>query len=174
LRVWSASSFSASSRSERLARSARLRLAQYLGWTEILRRDIQFLDFGEPKETRAVAKLQATIAHKFATDTLPKAFMLWQDEQRAIGELMIVREHGVVDCLGYAGFREREKSAWPWVERLERELRSGDARSSERLLEIQNLLCDLVEMLDRDKVFDRSRLLRASAHSRGEPRPAGA
>jgi hypothetical protein len=138
------------------------RIAQYLAWTEILRRDIQFLDFREPEETRAVAELQAKIAHKFATDELPREFMLWQDEQRAIGELMIVRDHGFVDCLGYASFfGQRKKSSWPWLERLEKELRSGDARTSKRLFEIQHLLYELVELLDQDKVLDRSRLRRA-------------
>jgi hypothetical protein len=88
--------------------------------------------------------------------------MLWQDEQRAIGELMIVRDHGFVDCLGYASFfGQRKKSSWPWLERLEKELRSGDARTSKRLFEIQHLLYELVELLDQDKVLDRSRLRRA-------------
>ena len=135
------------------------RIAQYFAWTEILRRDVQFLEFGKLQETREVAELQAKIGHKFATDDLPRQFMLWHDEQRAIGELMIDRDH---HCMGYARFFEQRKErSWPWVERLETELQHGDAQTSQRLLEIQHLLVELVEKLDQDKVFDRSRLSRA-------------
>src|SRR5215218_3638040 len=44
------------------------RMAQYFGWTEILRRDIQFLSFPEDDETRRVAHLQAEIARCFLDD----------------------------------------------------------------------------------------------------------
>ena len=36
------------------------RFAQYFGWTEILRRDIQYLSFPETVDTKCVAQLQAT------------------------------------------------------------------------------------------------------------------
>jgi hypothetical protein len=31
--------------------------------------------------------------------------MIWSDERRAIGERMMVEEHGKVLCMGYATFR---------------------------------------------------------------------
>ena len=44
---------------EEALRTTLFRLAQYFGWTEILRRDIQFLSFPEADETRRVAQLQS-------------------------------------------------------------------------------------------------------------------
>jgi hypothetical protein len=38
------------------------------------------------------------------TDKYGPALMIWSDVQRAIGERMIVEEHGKVLCMGYATF----------------------------------------------------------------------
>jgi hypothetical protein len=151
-------------REEEAVETTLYRMAQYFGWTEILRRDIQFLKFREAEVTRAVAKLQGEIAHKFASDSYGHAFMLWQDEQRAIGELMIVRENGSVGCRGYASFQQqREAGEWSRLERLEQDFRSGNARAAKRLKEIQHNLCELVELLDKDQLlYDRATLKRAS------------
>ncbi len=151
-------------RREEAVDSTLYRIAQYFGWTEILRRDIQFLKFREAEVTRAVAKLQAEIAHKFASDSYGHTFMLWQDEQRAIGELMIARENGSVGCRGYASFQEQRKAGqWSRLERLEEDFRSGKAPTSKRLKEIQRHLCELVELLDKDQLlYDHSKLRRAS------------
>lgn len=80
------------------------RFAQYFGWTEILRRDIQFLSFPELDDTRDVAKLQKRIADRFATSANDEPLMIWVDEQRAIGERMIVEDQGKLRCMGYAAF----------------------------------------------------------------------
>jgi plasmid maintenance system antidote protein VapI len=87
--------------------STLFRLAQYFGWSEILRRKIQFLSFPEDEETRKVARLQADICRCFLTDSYGVNLMLWSDEQRALGEQMIVEENGDVLCMGYARFRTR-------------------------------------------------------------------
>jgi hypothetical protein len=151
-------------REEEAVESTLYRMAQYFGWTEILRRDIQFLKFREADVTRAVAKLQAEIGHTFASDGYAHAFMLWQDEQRAIGELMIVRENGSVGCRGYASFQEQRRAGrWSRLERLEEDLRSGKAPAAKRLKEIQHQLCDLVDLLDKDQLlYDHSKLERAA------------
>jgi hypothetical protein len=67
-------------------------VGQYFAWTEILRRRIQFLDFGKVKETREVAQLLHEIRELFRSDKghLGKPFMIWIGEQPAIGERMIV------------------------------------------------------------------------------------
>ncbi len=127
------------------------RLAQYLGWTEILRRDIQFLSFPEDDDARRVAHLQSEISKCFLTHSYGQALMIWSDEQRAIGELMIVEEHGKVLCMGYATFRERcENTFAGWRERLRAELR--DEAALTRLRDLQHLLCELVETLDKNRV----------------------
>ena len=139
--------FADGERAEDAWRTTLFRFAQYFGWTEILRRDIQFLSFPEDADTRRVAHLQSAIERCFLNDGYGHAMMIWRDEQRAIGEQMIVEEHGKVLCMGYAAFRERcDRTFAPWRERLDAEL--GHDAAKLRLREAQHLLCDLVEALD--------------------------
>jgi hypothetical protein len=138
-------------RGEDALRTTLFRLAQYFGWTEILRRDIQFLSFPEDNDTRRVAHLQSEIAKCFLSDTYGTALMIWGDEQRAIGEHMIVEEHGNVLCMGYATFHDRcDDTFVPWRNRLCNELAEDPALA--RLRDAQHLLCDLVETLDTRRV----------------------
>ena len=55
-------------RAEDALRTTMFRFAQYFGWTEILRRDIQILSFPRDAETRRVADLQEAIAECFRND----------------------------------------------------------------------------------------------------------
>jgi hypothetical protein len=136
---------------EEALRTTLFRLAQYFGWTEILRRDIQFLSFPEADETRRVAQLQSDISRCFLSDSYSRALMIWGDEQRAIGERMIVEEHGKVLCMGYARFREQCNTTFAgWYDRLRDELENESTRA--RLHEAQHLLCELVETLDAKRV----------------------
>lgn len=127
------------------------RLAQYFGWTEILRRKIQFLSFPEDEETRKVARLQSEIAGCFLTDRYGLSLMIWSDEQRAIGEQMIVEEFGDVLCMGFARFRARCADTFlAHRERLRLEI--DDPQVQDRLRDVQHLLCDLIEVLDSRRV----------------------
>jgi hypothetical protein len=134
-------------RAEDAIRTTLFRLAQYFGWTEILRRNIQFLSFPEAAETRRVTQLQQQITRSFLTHEPGEALMIWSDEQRAIGERMIVEEHGDVLCMGFAGFRDACDGPFStWCERLKDEI--GEPSAQERMREVQNRLCDLVRTLD--------------------------
>ncbi len=138
-------------RSQDALRTTLFRLAQYFGWTEILRRDIQFLSFPEDDDTRRVAQLQSEVSRRFLTDSYGPALMIWGDEQRAIGERMIVEEYGKVLCMGYANFSEQCDGTFAaWCERLRTELDDDSART--RLRDVQHLLCELVETLDAKRV----------------------
>ncbi len=138
-------------RGEEALRTTLFRLAQYLGWTEILRRDIQFLSFPEAEDTQRVTGLQSDISKRLLTDEDGSALMIWSDEQRAIGELMIVEEHGKVLCMGYARFRNVcDDTFAPWYERLRGEVTQESAR--DRLRDVQHMLCELVEALDPQRV----------------------
>jgi hypothetical protein len=138
-------------RAEEAVRTTLFRIAQYFGWTEILRRDIQFLSFPEAEATQRVTELQRKIAKSFLTDDHGEELMIWSDEQRAIGELMIVEEHGKVLCMGYARFRKECNGVFAqWREQLRDDV-IGEA-SHERMREVQHLLCDLVETLDDKRV----------------------
>ncbi len=134
-------------RSEEALRTTLFRFAQYFGWTEILRREIQYLSFPEEEETRCVASLQSRITRRLATSTDEEPLMIWTDEQRAIGERMIVREDDTSRCMGYARFCDDYDACFAALfERVRPDL--GDPAANERLREVQRLLCELVEALD--------------------------
>jgi hypothetical protein len=147
-------------RSDTALRTTLFRLAQYFGWTEILRRDIQFLSFPEAEHTRRVAKLQSDVAKAFLRHDYGDAMMIWADEQRAIGELMIVEEHDKIMSMGYAAFSDQCNGVFkPWLDRLGVELLLPEAQV--RLRDAQHLLCELVETLDANRVRYEEDLERA-------------
>jgi hypothetical protein len=147
-------------RAEEALRSTLFRLAQYFGWSEILRRDIQFLSFPGDQVTKEVFDLQSDIADRFLTDRLGHGLMIWSDEQRALGELMIVEGHDRALCMGYASFCEDREGAFaPWLERLRREL--PDTGSRDRMRELQHLLRKLVLTLDPRGLRDLDKLKEA-------------
>jgi len=147
-------------RTDAAVESTLFRLAQYFGWSEILRRKIQFLSFPEDEETRKVAGLQADICRCFLTDSYGVGLMLWSDEQRALGEQMIVEENGDVLCMGYARFRKQcEDTFSVHREWLREEI--AEAGVNDRLRDAQHLLCDLVETLDSRRVRYNQNLERA-------------
>lgn len=134
-------------RSEEAMRTTLFRIAQYFGWSEILRRDVQFLSFADGDATRRVTALQLRISRGFLTDGHGPAMMIWADEQRALGERMIVEQQGRALCMGYATFGDHCAATFaPWLERVRAEVLEPAA--TERLRELQHLLCDLVELLD--------------------------
>lgn len=138
-------------RSEEAMRTTLFRIAQYFGWSEILRRDIQFLSFPDGDATRRVTALQLQISRGFLNDGHGPAMMIWADEQRALGERMIVELNGKVLCMGYATFGDHcETTFAPWLERVRAEVLEPTA--VERLNGLQHLLCELVELLDPDGV----------------------
>lgn len=127
------------------------RLCQYFGWSEILRRDIQFLSFPEDDATRCVAGLQFRIEQCFLTDAYGRELMIWRDQQRALGESMILVEDGNSRCMGYGTFCDRRDLLLEtWRERLRAELHRPAA--AERLRDAQHYLCELVEALDGRRV----------------------
>ncbi len=147
-------------RNETALRTTLFRVAQYFGWTEILRRDIQFLSFPEAEETRRVAGLQSQIAKAFLTDELGEPMMIWADEQRALGELMIVAQQDKLQSMGYAMFDPQcETTFKPWLDRMRAELSLGGGE--ERLRRVQHLLCELVETLDVKRIRYPEQLERA-------------
>ena len=147
-------------RAEEALRTTLFRFAQYFGWTEILRRDIQVLSFPRDAETRLVAELQEAVAQCFRDDEYGHELMIWSDEQRAIGELMIIEEHGKVLSMGYAAFRQRcDDTFAPWRIRMREELPTESAQT--RMRDIQNRLCELVETLDSRRVRYTRTLKRA-------------
>jgi hypothetical protein len=139
-------------------------VGQYLGWTEILRRQIQFLDFSEVEETREVARLQDAIRDLLASDDerMGKPFMIWRGEQRGIGEQMVEEGDGELLCMGYASFvAQTDTTFWTWFEALEHDIDTVAQSPNDRLRLLQHALIDLIERLDANRVRFPDRIERA-------------
>jgi hypothetical protein len=135
-------------------------VGQYLGWTEILRREVQFLDLGEVSANRRLQERLQKITQAFATDDEAHgtALRLFRGEQRAVGELMIRPPdgNGHLTCLGYADFtvRCRQEPLLPWFARLDADLTqiADIPYGCPRLVLLQRALVDLVDLMDPDRV----------------------
>lgn len=131
-------------------------IAQYFGWIEILRRDIQFLDLGNVKENRELSKLLESISGLFLTDYYRSEFRIFRIEQRAIGELMINQKGNKLDCIGYHDFVEnlQKPEFYKWFKKIENDIKKlseSDNANETRLYKIQHSLIDLMEFLDDKK-----------------------
>jgi hypothetical protein len=127
-------------------------IAQYLGWTEIIRRDIHFLNLGEAETTRKFIALQDQICNLFLESNLGKVLRIFRGEQRAIGEMMIITINSNSHCMGYAQFLQMQNDAFQyWFEPLREhiDLLAKDwDKHSRRLLLLQNALVDLIDFFD--------------------------
>ena len=124
----------------------------------------------------------SAIGREFSTDSTtdscgePAAFMLWRQDQRAIGELMIDRSRKRPRCIGYVEFVEQlakpDRSRWfKWL--LEDCERTADdaAVSKPRLRKVLEALEDLINVLDPGG--DRVRSLVSPGHKApGEAAPS--
>jgi hypothetical protein len=126
--------------------------AQFLGWKEIIRREVQFLRFATDHETRVVAGLLREITETFLDDGLGERFMIWRVEQRGLGERMIVRPDGRSTCMGYAEFMVQRGAMAEWLDPIERDLRNLDDEGRRRLTALQHQLLELVRTLDPERI----------------------
>ena len=139
--------------------------AQYFCWVEILRRHAQFVDPRNDQINRAVINGLEAVRETF-TDSInidERAFRLFRGEQRALGEVMLVRiedpKPGAPrwECMGYAAFvaaLEHEQVA-RWFRGLEEdiEVTARDRQGHDaRLRLIQQRLMDIVDVLDPDNL----------------------
>lgn len=136
-------------------------LAEYLGWVEILRRGVQFLDLGDVRRNRQLVERLEAIGTILSTDRqFPGAmFQMFRGEQRAVGELMMDRsqvgEQGTVrQCIGFAAFTDRleqDSRFARWFAHLEQDIQrlaASPASEQERLVALQHALMDLIDFLD--------------------------
>ena len=156
-------------------RSTLFRMAQYFGWAEILRREIQLLRFENAGDTRRTAYFLSLVVRRFATDWYDSAealaqakrwypdrdlrelssghLMLWQEEQRGIGERMI-EANGSATCAGYATFVEQyDRRFAPLLGGFEANLGLPGMENSLRLVEIRDALARLVHQLDEEQRY---------------------
>ena len=127
-------------------------VAQFLGWTEAVRQEIQFLDLDENDQTRRLRQLQDAIFTQLQTDTLGTGFRLFAGEQRAVGELMIDRTASACRCIGFAAFtNSRNPAIDRWLDPLRDDVKQMAVQRGQfedRLVCIQHSMIDLLEFLD--------------------------
>ncbi|WP_198545946.1 hypothetical protein [Actinacidiphila yeochonensis] len=142
---------------EFVRRSTVFVLAEYLGWVEILRRDIQFLDLGRNSLNTRIMRQIAEVGHCLAAiDPASSELRLFRARQRAVGELMVHpdSEPGRRRCLGFAEFCERldgDSRFAEWFEVLLADvdrLAADTAPAAARLRALQTQLVVLIDLLD--------------------------
>jgi hypothetical protein len=137
--------------------------AEYFGWVEILRREIQFLDLGDLELNRSLSELLVNITKAFGTnkfngkDNFDSTFQLFNGEQRAIGEIMMKPRAAEqilgYECIGYAAFVEKMSDPVfaRWFIKLKEDLDVIIKQSKiggERLILIHSRLIALIDFLD--------------------------
>jgi hypothetical protein len=125
--------------------------AQFFGWKELIRQDVQYLRFAKDRQTRHFAQLLRDIGETFLSDSYGPQFMFWRVEQRGLGERMIASSAGSQSCLGYASFLDKRATMAAWLGPIERDLGNIDEGGRQRLTKVQNLLYELVTQLDENK-----------------------
>lgn len=90
-------------------------IGQYLSWTWILRRKVQFLKFDTDDKTEKLARILMSIQKAFSSSSQDPhniPIMLWHVQQIAIGEIMSVVDESSKElvCMGFAEFSRRMAS----------------------------------------------------------------
>jgi hypothetical protein len=152
-------------------------ISQYLGWVEILRREVQFLDLGDIRKTRLLRDRLLGVADSLATDRFSEQrFQVYRSDQRAIGEQMIVRRRGDKgarsDCRGYGEFVDalRDPAFDAWFKQVRRSIVDtiGDRHLPARMVFMPRALIDLIDVLDPNRTAF------PNTDERGKlPRPSG-
>ncbi|MET8152432.1 hypothetical protein ACIBSW_18705 [Actinoplanes sp. NPDC049668] len=131
-------------------------IAEFFGWLEIIRRDLQFLDLGAAEDTRQLLKRIEGVRDAFAsTSKWHDDFYIYRGEQRAIGELMAMDPGATgpatrAECMGYASFvaKLEEPGFARWFDRTGKAIGALPGQRPERLVYVQNALVDLIDFLD--------------------------
>ena len=137
--------------------------AEYFGWVEILRREVQFLDLGDFELNRHLNELLVNVTKAFGTNRLNEqpnfdpTLQLFNGEQRAIGEIMMLprssdRALGY-ECIGYAAFVQKmaDPAFKQWFLKLRKHLSqmvNSPQTDWHRLILIHSRLIDLIDFLD--------------------------
>lgn len=144
-------------------------LGQYLAWVEIVRREVQVIDYGDVGRTSSFQRHLFDVADILASSASVKdrIYRVFRADQRAIGELMVV-ERGVdgtggADCMGYAEFCRRMDDDHVFARWFTSVVLPGDSidpasaglgesTDGHRGALLQRALIDLIDFFDPDQV----------------------
>lgn len=137
--------------------STAYRVAAFLGWRELLGRKLTYLRYEDSERTTKVVALLENVSSQFATDRLdfepPGCLMLWKDEQRAVGGLMLEADGSGI--LGFESFMANYETVYePWLGPFVADLRRNGVDSpTGRLAAIERSLAALIDHLDDEHVY---------------------
>jgi len=170
-------------------------IGQYLCWTHILRRKLQFLRTSTNGATKDLDKALAAIVEEFSTDGHEKngtPFMLWRGEQMAIGQRMMDSDGDELCAIGYAEFCKRCKESpgdpldscsitldvpdgdfliWfrPILQSIVEVAKAKLARDipvpDQRLRRLQHLVVDLISVLDPQRLRSEASMVQLSTNA---------
>jgi hypothetical protein len=142
-------------------------IGQYLGWVEIIRQQIQFLDLGEAEKNKALNEHLREVSQRFRSDRYSSGLRLFEGQQRAIGEIMTVSldkdaGHTGPVCMGYAAFVKHLQNPEfsNWFDSLRTDVATLASGEDDylRLVTLQRALVDLLDYLDSERTrFPRDR-----------------
>lgn len=149
------------------------RLCAFLGWVELFRQETTFLDPSSGTRERivdhAIFALRADLADR-ELNTAPDwedwhDVLIYRDEQRAIGESMIIPGSGGRNVMGYAQFcdlvlADTQTSPAKWIWTAARVVLDLKPPKDFRQVRMQRLivhLVDLVELLASSRLRDDHR-----------------
>ncbi len=137
-------------------------LGQFLGWLEIIRREVQVIDYGDIRRTAELQRHIFDVVDIFSTNSIDDpALRVFRAEQRAIGELMVTEritgDSRHSDILGYAAFVERletDPSFMRWFSRWNDDLDAlmEGEQVGARLILVQRALINLIDFFDPEWV----------------------
>jgi hypothetical protein len=144
-------------RRELALRATLFRFAKYFAWIELLDRRVTYLDFETESETQAVSSALRDIGGVFASDEEETRLMLWREEQRAIGGLMLQSDDEAA-VLGFEKFQMLYDEIFSeWFGDFAHDLQVDGVEDSERLASLQQALAALVRLLDRGGLHSPTR-----------------
>ena len=158
------------------ATSTLYRLCSFLGWTELFREEIVYLTSGRGSIDKDIERSMKRIRSALADGHLNSAEnweewadqLIFREEQRAIGEVMIGEKNERRSVIGYAEFRAARQHAdkKPWFEVAERFLENLSEENDFRRQRLRLLtwgLVDLIEFVNEEKLSQRLGDARRSA-----------
>jgi hypothetical protein len=134
-------------------------MADLLGWLEIIRRELQFLDLGAVDQTKQLGQRLDEVKDALASTTSATTdeLYIFRGQQRAIGELMLCAVEGEAngrrhECIGYAKFvaNQSQPAFAKWFQRLGDAVDQLPDGKPTRLVDVQHSLIRLIDLLDPD------------------------
>jgi hypothetical protein len=129
------------------------RFAAYLGWRELLTRELTYLEFEYSERTSNVLDQLDEVRAKLSSSRFDRQrLMLWTEEQSAIGGLML-KTNGTPGIIGFETFFEAYEDRFlDWFGSFAEDL-AGIGSSSTRLRELETSLRKLIDTLDEEGVY---------------------